>query len=189
MQRNYKKIIFGIIIVIFLAVCCPLYISGAYAYGIDGGQSASDLLDAQVNTAEQAAPSLGKWEKKSFPEMAGTIIYYILGLLGVIFLVLIIFSGIMWMTAGGNEETVTKARGIIKGAIIGAIIILGSYALTYFVVDQVIKSTEKNSGGNAEIPVCGCVDTVNGSCQTQGYIGGGTCAPRCDYSTETCCCK
>lgn len=56
-----------------------------------------------------------------------------LGLLGIIFLVLIIYSGFHWMTAGGDEEKVTLAKSTLIRAVIGLAIIIGAYAITYFV--------------------------------------------------------
>ena len=45
-----------------------------------------------------------------------------------------------------NEEDIRKARYIIQWAIIGIIVILASYTLTYFVVTKVLD-TASNSGG------------------------------------------
>lgn len=64
---------------------------------------------------------------------AGTIV---LGFLGVIFLFFITYSGIQWMTAGGNEERITKARGRMTRAVVGLIIIVSAYALTAFVINK-----------------------------------------------------
>ncbi len=56
--------------------------------------------------------------------------FYLFGLLGGIFLFLMAYAGVMWMTAGGNEEQVAKAKKIIKGAVVGFIIVLISYTIT-----------------------------------------------------------
>jgi len=52
---------------------------------------------------------------------------------GINFMLMIIYSGIKWMTAGGNEEKVDKARKRIIGATIGFIIVLSAYIITTFV--------------------------------------------------------
>lgn len=62
-----------------------------------------------------------------------TVIRGILSALGIIFLILIIYSGLMWMTAGGNETKAGKAQNIITQAIIGLIIVVAAYAISYFV--------------------------------------------------------
>lgn len=59
-----------------------------------------------------------------------------LGFLGVIFIVLIIYGGWIWMTARGNEEKIKKARELITEAIIGVVVIMAAYALTRFIVGR-----------------------------------------------------
>ena len=62
-----------------------------------------------------------------------TIIQYILGFLGVIFLILVISGGYQWMTSGGNEESIGKAKKRIINATIGLVIVLTAYAITSFI--------------------------------------------------------
>ncbi len=61
------------------------------------------------------------------------VIQAFLSLLGIIFVVLMLVAGYNWMTAGGEEEKIRKAKDTIKRAIIGLAIIILSYAITYFV--------------------------------------------------------
>jgi amino acid transporter len=56
-----------------------------------------------------------------------------LGLLGIIFIIIIIVGGFRWMTAGGEEEKVRKSKTMMTRAVIGLIIVLCAYAITYFV--------------------------------------------------------
>ncbi|MDD5527930.1 MAG: hypothetical protein PHO56_03045 [Patescibacteria group bacterium] len=69
----------------------------------------------------------------------GMIINTALSLLGVVFLGLIIYGGIMWMTAEGAEERVEKAKGIITNSIIGLVIVLAAYAISYFIISALAK--------------------------------------------------
>jgi hypothetical protein len=62
------------------------------------------------------------------------IITYVLGLLGLIAVVMILYGGFIWMTAGGNEDKVDTAKQIISSAAIGLVIILISWAIVTFVV-------------------------------------------------------
>jgi len=71
---------------------------------------------------------------KSLPQIIGLIIRSALAFLGVVFLIIIIIAGIRWMWSGGDEETVNKARSSIKNAAIGAVVTLGAYAITYYVL-------------------------------------------------------
>lgn len=65
-----------------------------------------------------------------------TIINTILSFVGILLLVLLVYAGIMWMTAGGNEEQVTKAKGIIKNSLIGLLVVAFAYAVSWFVVNR-----------------------------------------------------
>lgn len=56
-----------------------------------------------------------------------------LGLLALVAVVMIIIGGFTWLTAGGNEEKVDKAKKIISAAVIGLIIVLLAWAVVIFV--------------------------------------------------------
>ncbi|MDP2737083.1 MAG: hypothetical protein Q8O59_04905 [bacterium] len=71
-------------------------------------------------------------------EIIGTSVQAILGLIGTIFLVLMLYAGFNWMTARGEEEKVTKAKDTITRAIIGLIIVVGSYAIWNFIFSKLI---------------------------------------------------
>jgi len=69
------------------------------------------------------------------------IVQYLLGFLGIIAILIILWGGFTWMTAAGNEEKVGKAKQIISAGIIGLVIIFVSYALVTFVITQLITAT------------------------------------------------
>lgn len=71
--------------------------------------------------------------------IASGIINFGLSVLGMLCLVLIIYAGYKWMMARGNESEVEKAIEILKGSIIGLIIILASYAITYYVFNNLVN--------------------------------------------------
>lgn len=56
-----------------------------------------------------------------------------LGILGIIFLVLTLYAGFLWMTAGGEEEKITKAKKLLYDGVIGLAIIFAAYSITWFV--------------------------------------------------------
>jgi len=70
------------------------------------------------------------------PSTIGKIVGAGLSLLGVIFLLLIIYGGIVWMIARGNEQRVEQAKTTIEAAVIGLVIVLAAYAITYFIGAQ-----------------------------------------------------
>jgi len=72
------------------------------------------------------------------------IIRLFLGFLGMIFIVLVVYAGWLWMTAGGNEERVTQAKDLIKNATIGLVVILLAYSITLLITETILRSI--NSG-------------------------------------------
>ncbi|MDD4900986.1 MAG: hypothetical protein PHS62_02645 [Patescibacteria group bacterium] len=73
--------------------------------------------------------------------IVGIIIQAFLGLLGVLFLVYIIYAGYNWMVAQGDEEKVTKAKDTIQRAVIGLIVTIGAYAISYWVFGSLLAGT------------------------------------------------
>lgn len=81
----------------------------------------------------------------------GRVIGAVLGFTGVILLLLMIYAGFLWMTAAGNEENIGKAKKIIVSSVIGAIIVLGAYAITSFVTEAIAPSgPEAETADDAE---------------------------------------
>lgn len=64
-----------------------------------------------------------------------------LGVIGVLLLIYIIYAGYNWMTAQGEEEKVEKAKDTLKRAIVGVIIIIAAYAISYFVMSKIETNT------------------------------------------------
>jgi hypothetical protein len=70
-----------------------------------------------------------------------SIINVALSLLGIVVLVIIIYGGFLWMTAGGNDDRVSEAKKWIFGGIIGLAIILSAYAIAQFVISNLVTAT------------------------------------------------
>ncbi len=109
------------------------YLSGllslSYTKSAQAGQNLSDAFNSPLKTAGKAYnPNV------TVTGALSDVIFIILSILGTIFLLLVIYGGINWMMAGGNEQNVERGKETIKEAIIGLIVVVGAYALTYFFV-------------------------------------------------------
>ncbi len=71
----------------------------------------------------------------------GMLISALLSVLGVIFLLLIIWSGFTWMTAAGDPKKVDKAKDILITSVVGLIILLSAYAISTFVIESLATAT------------------------------------------------
>jgi hypothetical protein len=101
------------------------------------------VTDAQTDPLQDIAHQSGyaPATANSLSETAGKIIKIVLGLLGTVFLALTVYAGVLWMTAAGEEAKVTKAVDILKASVIGLVIILAAYSITYFVVNNTFSLT------------------------------------------------
>ena len=77
----------------------------------------------------------------------GLIINVALSLLGIIFLVLIVYGGYVWLTAGGDESKIEKAKQTFGRAIVGLIIVLCAFAIANFVVPAIYCASNPTGGG------------------------------------------
>ncbi len=73
------------------------------------------------------------FENQSLASIIGKFVGAGLSFIGVIFLILMIYGGFVWMTARGNTQAVDTAKDLIYSAVIGLIIVLAAYAITTFV--------------------------------------------------------
>lgn len=78
---------------------------------------------------------------KDIREGLMAVIQVLLGFLGIIAIIIILYGGFVWLTSAGNEEKVGQAKKIITAGIIGLVIIFVSYAIASFVITQLIEST------------------------------------------------
>jgi hypothetical protein len=188
-KNSFKKYLF--ITSVFLAI--PLFVL-ADEYGLDATAGAAGLTKYGGNVAV----------------LIGNVIGTALSMVGVIFFILMIYGGILWMTARGKEEMANKAKDTIIAAVIGLIVVLASYALTNFIFGALSGSGGGAPGGGApndfppgEIGEA-CIDDedcvgllicVNQSCREQsdarpntGYcIYRDNTTPKCDINNASTC--
>lgn len=79
----------------------------------------------------------------------GVVLSVLFSFMGLIFLILTIYAGVNWMTAQGNTSQVDKAKNTIVKAIVGLIICLSAYGITYFVMNT-FQNTAKQVETTAE---------------------------------------
>ncbi len=68
------------------------------------------------------------------PEIVARIISKILPVIGALFLAFFVWGGALYLTAGGDDTKVKKARQTLLNAGIGMMIIVGAYAIVYNII-------------------------------------------------------
>ena len=71
----------------------------------------------------------------------GNVVNIILGLLGIVFFILLLWAGFIWMTARGDTDKVAEATRMITQAVVGIIIILSAFAISNFAISQLLDAT------------------------------------------------
>ena len=123
---------------------------GLMASFLLGGRVSAQTVDQGV-TPTTVAPvnKIAKpWEPLNqnthLAEALAKVFTWFFGFLAAITLVLVIYAGVLYLTAGGNEEQTKRAKTILIDAVAGLIVILISLALVNW-VENIIqgKSQEK----------------------------------------------
>lgn len=75
------------------------------------------------------------YQEKDLLKIGGNAINTALSFVGVLFLVMMIAGGFIWMTAAGNEARVKTALNLLTAGIIGLVIVVAAYAITAWLGD------------------------------------------------------
>jgi hypothetical protein len=87
-------------------------------------------VDKALGGLDSTARAGGIEGQTDLPSIIGKVVGAILAFLGAVFFGLILWAGMGWMLAKGNEEEITKAKETIFGAVLGIMVVLGAYAIT-----------------------------------------------------------
>jgi phage shock protein PspC (stress-responsive transcriptional regulator) len=105
-----------------------LYVpSAVYAKAADPGQ----FLDGDGAGVES---SLGT--QFELPVVIGNVINVLISVLGIIFVVLVVYAGYLYLTAAGEDKKVETAKKLLGQAVIGLVLVLAAYSISTFVINQ-----------------------------------------------------
>ena len=130
-KKQYKIRIFTAILLAFFVFSPAVLL----ASGIEDAQKGMD------DTAAAGGIGAGSGAITDLPSAIGRIIGAGLAFVGVIFFILMIYGGFIWMFARGNDQEVAKAKDLITSAVIGLVIILAAYAITYYIGEVLMKGS------------------------------------------------
>lgn len=99
--------------------------------------SNTKITDRLKNTGTSAGFSSA--DETTLATIIGRVVNTALSFLGIIFIILIILGGYQWMTAGGNEDQVTQAKGRIKNAIIGLIVVISAWSIWLLIDNYILR--------------------------------------------------
>lgn len=168
MQNRYKKIIFSLAAIFFI-----LLPQVSLAQGLkDAFGSGSPLSDVKTRAG---------YSDEDIGSVSGRIINTALTMVGIVFLLLMVYAGYLWMTAQGDETKVDKALNIVKGTVIGLVLVMSAYAITVFVTAGLNPASSSSTTAS-------CQDAIPlpGAC-TAGACSNNADQTACSAAPNACC--
>ncbi|MBU1130652.1 pilin [Patescibacteria group bacterium] len=125
-------------------------------------------LEVQVVLAQQLSLGIEYGSALSLAtrdvrEIVVSIINVLLGFLGVAAILIILYGGYLYMTSGGDESKIEKAKKILINGAIGLLIILAAFGIVTFIVNKLAPVTMGPPGAGQQPGY-----TISG-----GALGGG----------------
>jgi len=133
------------------------FVSGFILFGMAVGfvgstyaDPPSSLLSTSSGSASEACQGVGLFDSntgtcgdqgQAANNALGTIINFFSVIVGVVAVVMIIVSGLQFMTANGNPQNIAKARSSLMYAIIGLVIVVLAQVIVHFAISQALKAT------------------------------------------------
>ncbi len=122
-----KKIIF--LLIFFVTLFLGNFSLASGSWGLDDVVSGKESLKGAFSVDE-----VNKYDSGLYlSTRVGLIIGAVLSFIAVVFMILVIYAGILWMTARGNEQQVERAKTLLVQSIIGLVIVFSAYAITRFI--------------------------------------------------------
>jgi len=135
MSKLFKQILILVSLIALLTL--PYFVFAAESEPAASASPPPDMKGMLEGTGGYGGYSVDT-NQLTMSQIIGTIVRAFLSLLGIIFVVLIIFAGFNWMTASGDEEKLKKAKDTIRTSIIGLVIVVGAYAIWIFLFLRII---------------------------------------------------
>lgn len=129
--------IFPKILIIFFLLTAILLIVRPVNAALEEGKNPLDNLQVAIPGLKELAakyPAVCNEEQCSIPWIGVYIVSvfnYGIGIIGILAAVILMFGGIIWITAGGSAEKIGEAKKWIGASLAGLVIALSSYAILY----------------------------------------------------------
>lgn len=74
--------------------------------------------------------------------LIGTYVEYAMAFVGLVLGIIIVYAAYLWLTAGGNEDQVTKAKSLLRNAIIGLVIVFAAAIITQYITVALLSGSD-----------------------------------------------
>ena len=130
-MKKMKQILYTIALLAFVSAPLTVSAAGPVSDGFDPSQINNVGADAGLST-------------DSVYGIIVSVMYWLLGLVGVLGVIGFVISGILYLTAAGDEEQVEKAKTVMMYSIIGVVVALIGLVILNAVSGLVGSNTTTN---------------------------------------------
>ena len=120
-------------------ITISVFLCGNFIFAQSPYPSPLKGLDQTTDKIPAYETQVNNYSSNFLQSKAGQIVGTVLSFVGVLFLILMIYAGILWMTAQGNDQQVAKAKGLLINGVIGLIIVFAAYAITSFIGQEILR--------------------------------------------------
>ncbi len=113
-----------------------------------------------MGSLQEAGSRSGLNTNLSATDIIARTINAILGLVGSVFVVLIIWSGFRWMTSAGNTDQIKKAKETMVSSVIGLAIIIASYVISYTILTVLVEGRLPGGGGGGKSDLDSLIESL-----------------------------
>ncbi|MDA3802718.1 MAG: Ig-like domain-containing protein [Patescibacteria group bacterium] len=128
---KFLVLFFGILAFFFIANTSLAQTNQTNDYGV---QKVGEQLDGRLGETQDVRVTVVR-----FIQLA-------LSFLGIIAVIIILYAGFLWMTSGGNEEKIARAKKILINAVIGLVIILSAWTIATYLINRISGITGEGGG-------------------------------------------
>jgi hypothetical protein len=128
-----KQFIIFFLVILFI-FCFPLMLQ-AEGEVVGGGATDKDALGETSEKLNEVFGTGGaNVPQTDLIKVISNIIKWVLGFMGLVLTLMIIYGGFLWMSSGGDTEKISKAKNTITNGIIGLVIVVLAYTIANFVI-------------------------------------------------------
>lgn len=150
--ENIRRLVAGVLMVLMIA-CVPL--AGALLSSQDAYADAKSQVESGLNNVSGASTG------DDLPGIASKVVNVMLFIVGILAVIMIIFSGIRYITAHGDKGQVESAKNTLIYSIVGLVVAIIAYAIVSWVTG-LFSSGSSAAGSGASSYVLPVVENILG---------------------------
>lgn len=142
--ENIRRLVAGVLMVLMIA-CVPL--AGALLSSQDAYADAKSQVQSGLSNVSGASTG------DDLPGIASKVVNVMLFIVGILAVIMIIFSGIRYITAHGDKGQVESAKNTLIYSIVGLVVAIIAYAIVSWVTGLFSSGSSAAGASSYVLPV------------------------------------